>query len=89
MVERDPARLKATLRGLADGLSGFGRVVARGAPRFGGHEAEAQPPPAHRRCERESGGTQAWGCGEVGVARSGTWCLVGTQVQGCWLGARA
>jgi hypothetical protein len=32
--------------------------------------AEAQPPPAHRRCGRESRGTQAWGRGEVGVARA-------------------
>jgi GT2 family glycosyltransferase len=38
VVERDPARLNAILRGLADGLKGFGRALARGAPRFGGHE---------------------------------------------------
>jgi GT2 family glycosyltransferase len=38
VVERDPARLKAVLRGLADGLKGFGRTLARKAPRFGGHE---------------------------------------------------
>jgi hypothetical protein len=38
VVERDPARLNAILRGLADGLRGFGRAIARGAPRFRGHE---------------------------------------------------
>ena len=38
VVERDPARLNATFRGLVEGLRGFGRALARGAPRFGGHE---------------------------------------------------
>ncbi len=38
VVERDPARLNAILRGLADGLRGFGHAIARGAPRFAGHE---------------------------------------------------
>ena len=38
VVERDPARLNAILRGLADGLKGFGRALARGALKFGGRE---------------------------------------------------
>jgi hypothetical protein len=38
VVKRDPARLKAVLRGLFDGLKNFGRALAHGAPRFGGHE---------------------------------------------------
>jgi len=38
VVERDAARLKAVLRGLFDGLKSFGRALAHGAPRFGGHE---------------------------------------------------
>ena len=37
IARRDAARLKAILRGLAEGLTGFGRFLV-GAARFGGHE---------------------------------------------------
>ena len=37
IVRRGASRLKAILRGLAEGLTGFGRFLS-GATRFGGHE---------------------------------------------------